>query len=127
MKLKVHPELLDALVVAGLESSPTHKLREWGRALVLVRRYFFDRFPPSAELGEDELLPATIAYVVIANPPALASNLAYFTQFCMAPEYGMLFQQDMVHPISVLRLACRYLKNREPLADMGCLVLPDGC
>jgi hypothetical protein len=116
-----HPELIDALKTAAVESVPIHKLREFGRAFQLLRKYFIDRCPPSEEIGEDELLPVTIAFVVITNPPAITSNLAYITHFCVAPEFGALFHQELVQPLSVLRIICKYLHDSQMLIDTGCL------
>jgi hypothetical protein len=118
-KLKSHTDFFEWLTCAALESGPIKKLREFGRAFNMVRKYFVENFPPSKDLGEDELLPAQIAFVIVVNPPRLASNLAYICEFCGSPRYERLFHQILVQPLSVLRMICRYLKNSQPLVDMG--------
>jgi hypothetical protein len=123
-RLTARPEFFERLRFAAAESAPIRKLREFGRAFAMVRKDFIENFPPSKDLGEDELLPAQIACVIVANPPALASNLAFICEFCAAPNYDRLFLQNLIQPLSVLRMVCRYLSDSQMLVDMGYLPAP---
>jgi hypothetical protein len=117
--MKSRPEFFDRLRFAAVESAPFHKLQEFGKAFRLIRRYVAENFPPSKDLGEDELLPVQIASVILANPPGLASNLGFICEFCGSPRYERLFHQLLVQPLSVLRMVCKYLRNVQPLIDLG--------
>jgi hypothetical protein len=118
--IKRHTELLDAFTNATIESAPIRKVQEFGKAFLLIRKYFIDRCPPSEELGEDELLPAAIGSVVVINPPALVSNLAFLTLFCMPPEVAPMFENQIAQPMSVLRILCKHLRDPQALINMGC-------
>jgi hypothetical protein len=117
--LKSRAEFFERLRFAAADSAPIHKLREFGRAFGMVRKYFVVNFPPSKDLGEDELLPAQIAFVILANPPALVSNLAFICEFCTSSKYDRVFHQTLVQPLSVLRMVCKYLSDAQILVDMG--------
>jgi hypothetical protein len=119
--LKTQTEYFDRVCFAATESAPICKLREFGRAFGMVRRSFVENCPPSKELGEDELLPALIGFVILANPPGLVSNLVFICEFCGSPRYDRLFHQHLVQPVSVLRMTCRYLRDPQILVDLGYL------
>jgi hypothetical protein len=120
-RLRSCPDALDILCVAAVESSPIRKLQEFGRAFQIMRKDVLQSAPPSKEIGEDELLPAQIGFVIVANPPALASNLAFICEFCGPSQYDQLFRNSLIQPLSILKLICRYLKDTQALIDMGYL------
>jgi hypothetical protein len=124
-KLRGYDECFDILKFAAIESAPIQKLLAFGRAFRFVRTFYIENFPPSKQLGEDELLPGVIGFIILGNPPAIVSNLAFICEFCLSPRYETLFQHSLVQPLSLLRATCKYLPNWQRLAELGYIPAPD--
>jgi hypothetical protein len=105
--LRERSDLLDVVCGAALESTPLRKLAELAHGLALARAFFLGRCPPALELGADEFTPISIAYVYIANPPFLLSNLIYLGEMCYRPEFDAVVGQTIAPAAGVLVMGCR--------------------
>jgi hypothetical protein len=97
-------QLVSAFLQAFRESGPLRKVGEVSRIIADVRKFVVTEGPRDVELGQDELLPAVVAFVYLVNPPAIVSNLLYLNEFCHSALYGTLFEMTIVEPLTVLRV-----------------------
>jgi hypothetical protein len=109
--LTAREEFAGAFVQAFGESAPLRKLNEISRIILEVRRVVVVAGPPDAELGQDELLPAVVAFVYGVNPPAIVTNLLYLSEFCHSGLYGPLFETSALEPLTVLRVVADALPD----------------
>ena len=86
-ELKKQDELIEVFKGACEESNPLRKAREMDRGIRMAITFMGQGFPPNAEIGADETLPMTLAYLIIANPPFTVSNLVYLRQYC-STDFG---------------------------------------
>ena len=86
-ELKRQDELIEIFKSACEESNPLRKAREMDRGIGMAIAFMSQGFPPNAEIGADETLPMTLAYLIIVNPPFTGSNLVYLHQYC-STEFG---------------------------------------
>jgi hypothetical protein len=94
-ELSTRPDILFVMHLAGLESNPLRKVREFDRGLRLIRAFYMEGAPSGVTLGEDQLLPLSLIGLMLANPPFLVSNIAYINEFCQ-----FAFLQSMVVSVS---------------------------
>jgi hypothetical protein len=102
MEMKAEEDILDFVRVACDASVPLEKLRAFLLAFGMARMFFIQDAGPKNELGADEFTPMLICYVVIANPNAIVSNLAYLADLCGNPEFEVLFD-EATEPMVILR------------------------
>ena len=86
-ELKKQDELIEIFKGACEESNPLRKAREMDHGIGMAIAFMSQGFPPNAEIGADETLPMTLAYLIIVNPPFTGSNLVYLHQYC-STEFG---------------------------------------
>jgi hypothetical protein len=81
-RLARQDRLVAMLRAAGTESTPLRKLRAFGNALNAWWAFFVSGLPPTFEYGADEITPCKVSFVIVAQVPFLASNVAYLKEFC---------------------------------------------
>jgi hypothetical protein len=86
-RLAKQERLVGMLRAAGSESTPLRKLRAFGHALGACWAFFVSGLPPTFEYGADEITPSKVAFVIVAQVPYLASNVAYLKEFCQDRKF----------------------------------------
>jgi hypothetical protein len=108
MSLRARPDLFEIIQRAAIESNPIPKVVEFARVFATVSKVLALR-KVNKGLGEDEFMPAKVAFVFLSNPPSLASNFVFINLFCLRPEFEGLFDDSAVLPNAVLTYVIKAL------------------
>jgi hypothetical protein len=108
MALRNRPDLFEIIQRAAMESNPIPKVLEFTRVFSTVSKILALR-TVNKGLGEDEFMPAKVAFVFLSNPPWLASNFVFINLFCLRPELEGLFDDSAVLPNGVLMYVIKAL------------------
>lgn len=108
-ELKKQDYLIDIIVQACNESSPMRKAKELDRGIGSAISFVHEGFP-GGELGEDEKLPMSLAFLIICNPPFLVSNLVYIQEF-LSCDYDVSIGNLAMRPLGVLCALCRHVPD----------------
>jgi hypothetical protein len=117
LDLRNEPAILDIMRAAFAGSSPIKKFRSFQKALVVLRRFLVDGWAQGEDLGADELVPAQIACVLLANPTRLLSNYVFVHDFCAPEYYEHVYQEVTVSMLPVLKYICEKILP-VPLASL---------
>jgi hypothetical protein len=99
-------DLLDKVRTAFLASSLIRKLAAYQQALIALKLFFFEGWPPNSELGAEELVPAQVAYLLLANPPNSVSNYIFIHDFCEPKHYEQVYGDATTSILPVLKFIC---------------------
>jgi hypothetical protein len=108
MSLRSRPYLFEIIQRAAMESNPIPKVAEFARVFGTVSKVLA-LTKANKGLGEDEFMPAKVAFVFLSNPPWLASNFVFINQFCLRRELEGLFDDSAVLPNAVLTYVIKAL------------------
>jgi hypothetical protein len=107
--LRSKPAILSIFQNAALESNPIRKLNQFTVAAGATRAFISSAFPKTVELGEDEMLPCTIAAFVIANPPFIVSNEVFIMEFTAPEAMEAVFNLTLAQVSALFKEATNHL------------------
>jgi hypothetical protein len=108
-------DLLDLIRFAAQEEAVLVKMHGFSDAFAAVKTFILSGFPPSVEIGADEIMPATSCYVAAANPESLVSNFAFLGDLCASTAVPSI-TDDCDHVLAVLRAT---IEDVHPDLEMG--------